>query len=326
MDASKNTEISAPELRQIAEQKAAAHQPGAESFTGEIDAKRLLHELQVHQIELEMQNEELRRTKEVLRTSEEQLRETLEAAESANIKMTRLLKVVAHEFRTPLGLLTFCTDLLNSHWDRLTIEKRTALNEHIQSAAYQLTNLISSVISFNKLGEDYPDRLTQPEDIGEICHTIAAEIETVRGNGQTFLVTIAADCGTAFLDKALFRRILENLLTNAFRFTPSDGTVSLCVRREEKQLCMEIGDTGVGIPEEDHLLIFDAFFRGQNAIGHRGLGLGLSIVQDALSRFGGNITVNSKNGAGTTFRVEIPVGDFGRNKTHNSGERQCTQF
>jgi signal transduction histidine kinase len=103
------------------------------------------------------------------------------------------------------------------------------------------------------------------------------------------------------------RQILENLLDNAFRYTSSGGAVSLDVWREKSRLCLEIRDTGIGIPEEDHQLIFDAFYRCQNVEARRGLGLGLSIVSEALSQIGGFITVSSRVGEGTTMRVEIPV-------------------
>jgi signal transduction histidine kinase len=109
------------------------------------------------------------------------------------------------------------------------------------------------------------------------------------------------------LDETSFRRVLENLLTNAFRYTPSDGSVSLNVCRKNSRLCLEISDTGIGIPEEDQALIFDAFYRSRNVEGRRGLGLGLSIVHESLSQLSGIITVNSIVGKGTTMRVEIPI-------------------
>ena len=232
-----------------------------------------------------------------------------EAAEAANLVKSRLLRTIAHEFRTPLGLLTCSTDILDRYWDRLTTEKRSEQNEHIRSATQQLTNLINSVISFNQMEIDRQGNSPLLHDIGELCRSIATEVKTVWGAGHEFKVTIAADCGTAMLDEFLFRRILENLLTNAFRYTPSGGDVSLDVRRENNRFCLEIGDTGIGIPEEEQKLIFDAFYRSRNVLERRGLGLGLSIVNEALSQMGGTISVTSRTGEGTTMRVEIPFDD-----------------
>jgi PAS domain S-box-containing protein len=237
---------------------------------------------------------------------DEELQQALETSRSANITMDRLLKTVAHEFRTPLGLLTCSTDILDRYWDRLSPEKRFEQHENIRSAASQLTSLINSVVSFNQLGTGagIPPRLTS---IGESCRTIANDVRTVWGNGQDFEAIIAAACDTAMVDEVLFRRVLENLLTNAFRYTPGNGSVSLHVWMQENQLHMLISDTGIGIPEEDQRLIFQAFFRSRNVEGRRGLGLGLSIVQDALTELGGSITLTSKTGTGTTMAVTIPI-------------------
>jgi signal transduction histidine kinase len=240
---------------------------------------------------------------------DDELHQALENAKSANVTMCRLLRTVAHEFRTPLGLLTGSTDILDHYWDRLTPEKRFEQNEHIRSAARQLDDLINSVVSFNRQETNSVGNFPVLLDVRTVCSAIAAEVETVWGAGHTMSVTIADDCGAAMLDEILFRRILENLLTNAFRYTQSDGTVSMNILRENSSLCLEIRDTGIGIPEEDQVSIFDAFYRSRNVEGRRGMGLGLSIVYESLAQMGGIITVNSKIGEGTTMRVEIPVDD-----------------
>jgi signal transduction histidine kinase len=221
--------------------------------------------------------------------------------------MSRLLRIVAHEFRTPLGLITGSADILDRYWERLTSEKMNEQNKHIQSAARQLNNLLSSVISFTQTGQNMPIRPPQMLNIDSTCRSIAAEIVTFWGDGHVFNVAIAADCGSALLDEMHFRRVLNNLLTNAFRYTPPGGDVSLHIRREKKMLLLEVRDSGIGIPREDQKLIFDAFYRSPNVKGRRGMGLGLSIVQESLAQMGGTITVKSSTGEGTTMRVEIPL-------------------
>jgi signal transduction histidine kinase len=101
---------------------------------------------------------------------------------------------------------------------------------------------------------------------------------------------------------------MENLLTNAFRYTPAGGRVALSVYREKNNLCLEISDTGIGIPHEDLPHIFDPFYRSRNIDGRRGLGLGLTIVHEALMQMGGTITTTSSVGSGTVMSVQIPAG------------------
>ncbi len=237
----------------------------------------------------------------------EELRLALEDAKSANSTMGRLLRIIAHEFRTPLGLLTGSTDILDRYWDRLTPEKRFEQNEHIRSAAHQISNLLSSVISFNQLGTDSLPKTPLLLDIGNECRAITAEVHAVWGAGHQCNVEIAPGCGSAFLDEMLFRRIVQNLLTNAFRYTPPDGAVSLRVSRDKERLSLEIRDTGIGIPAEELALIFERFYRSKNVEGRSGLGLGLSIVHETLLQMGGTIAVISRVHEGTIMRVEIPV-------------------
>ena len=237
----------------------------------------------------------------------EDLQQALEDASKTSGTVSRLLRVVAHEFRTPLGLITGSADILDRYWGRLTSEKLNEQNKHIQSAARQLNNLLNSVISFTQSGLNMPTRPPQMLNIESLCRSIAAEIVTFWRDGHVLTIVISEDCGSALLDEMLFRRILENLLTNAFRYTPPGGDISLHVCMEEKMLFLEVRDRGIGIPEADQKLIFDAFYRSQNVEGRRGMGLGLSIVQESLEQMGGTITVKSRAGEGTTIRVELPI-------------------
>lgn len=251
------------------------------------------------------------------------LRTALEAAELSNATMRRLMNTVAHEFRTPLGLLTGCTDILDRYWDRLSPEKRMEQNHHIRSATRQLSTLIDSVLVFNRSREDCSCGVPVQLDIAGVCRIVATEVVAVWGSGQQFDSRIDTSCGCAFMNEILLRRILENLLSNAFRYTPAQGTVSLRVFRENNRLVLEVADSGIGIPEEDQALIFEAFFRCRNVEGRRGLGLGLSLVHDAVQRMGGTIALASRLGRGTTVLVEIPIGDAQQESTE--GEPGCTQ-
>lgn len=237
---------------------------------------------------------------------ENELRKALDTAHATNDTMSRLLRTVAHEFRTPLGLLTGSTDLLDQYWDRLTAEERFEQNEYIRSAARQMSTLVNSVIAFSQLGTVKAENSLQMVNVEKICRSIVAEVVAVWGSGHECTVEIDLDCKAVMLDEVLFRRILENLLTNSFRYTASHGSVMLKISLKNLHFSLEIIDTGIGIPQDDLSKIFDAFYRSENVEGRRGLGLGLSIVQDALSQMNGTISVTSQVGKGTTMSVMIP--------------------
>ena len=243
------------------------------------------------------------------RELDEKLLHATESAKATTVTMGRLLRTISHEFRTPLGLLTGSTDIIDRYWERLTPEKRLEQTARIRSATGQLTNLVNSVMSHNHLGTVKPEISPTLLDVGDTCRAITADVEAVWGDGRRCEVAVAADCGKILLDGLLFRWVLENLLTNAFRYTPLGGTVTLRGWRDNGLLRLEIIDTGIGIPEEEQSLIFEAFYRGRNVEARRGLGVGLSIVSESLSQLGGTITVSSRSGAGTTMSVTIPVED-----------------
>jgi len=155
---------------------------------------------------------EISRRRELERT----LQLALEAARSNNRKMSRMLHVVAHEFRTPLGLLTLSTDILDRCWDRLTSEMRLEQNSHIRSAANQLSVLVQSVISIYSVKTENVAGVPLLKDLGEICSTIAAEVEAVWTGGQNFSYKVDPDSAAIRIDEVLFRR-LESFL---FIFRP----------------------------------------------------------------------------------------------------------
>ena len=240
---------------------------------------------------------------------EEELLRAKEAAVSANLAKSRMISVVAHEFRTPLGLLMISTGILDRYRERLSSEKRSEQYEQIRKATLQMSQLVDSVLD-NRL-QDVMTFIHPPvmQAVAPLCRAIAEEVATVCAAGHTFNITIAPECGSWMLTEYLFRSVLANLLINAFRYTPTGGTVSLTIHRQADQLLIEVADTGIGIPDEDQSMIFEDFFRCSNVELRRGLGLGLSIVKEALLQIHGSITLTSRHGVGTTFRVEIPMAD-----------------
>jgi len=242
------------------------------------------------------------------------------AAESSAVAKGRFLNTVAHEFRTPLSLLISSTDIVDRYGEQLGKEKRAEQSLHIRSAVKQLSTLIDSVLSFNRLESDRQPCTPELTDVEQLCRTIAAEVETAWSAGHRFSMETDGGCGSMLLDKTLFRQVLENLLTNAFRYTPPSGSVSLQISLDTNHLLLVVTDTGIGIPEQEQEQIFDAFYRGSNVDARRGLGLGLSIVRESVQLMGGTLQLSSKPGEGTTMRVTLPVTASGTSEE----QRVCT--
>jgi PAS domain S-box-containing protein len=248
--------------------------------------------------------------------AEESILRAKDAADAANQSKSRFISVIAHEFHTPLGLLAISVDILDRYWDRLSEEERAAQHGQIRSAACQMSQLIDSVLAFNRQEAEGANAAPKFHDISQLCRTIAEEVETVWSDNHLFHISISSECGTYQLDEALFRRILVNLLTNAFRFTPSGRSVTFIANRKEDRLIIEVRDAGIGIPQGDQERIFQAFYRCSNVESRPGLGLGLSILNESLKKMNGDISITSSVGEGTTFRVEIPLNDESRENRH----------
>ena len=240
----------------------------------------------------------------MLLLAKEKIDSELEAALQAK---KRFLHMVSHEFRTPLGLLTSSADIVYYYWDRLTPEERTTQNSRIRSGVEQINSLINSILSYNQPKIVASETSTGYVEVGALCRKIAEEADSVWSSGQTFRLSIAENCGEGLVDENLFRRVVQNLLSNAFSYTKPEGEISLRLTRNGCMLLIDVADSGIGIDVDEQKNIFNTYFRGKNIGMRRGLGLGLSIVQEALTLMKGSIHVESSMGHGTTMHVEIPL-------------------
>jgi PAS domain S-box-containing protein len=238
--------------------------------------------------------------------NEAELLQARKAAEDANRAKSRFLAVVAHEFRSPLSVLSMSVDILDRYGECLSREEQQEQQEQIRNASEQMASLVDSVLVFSRL--EKPGISLEPAllDVAEACRTIIAEIVPLSGGEHVFTLTIAPECGRKLLVEILFHRVIANLLSNAIRFTPPGGTIALSVNQAEQLLVIEVSDTGIGIPEDEQQKIFEAFYRSSNVDARNGLGLGLSIVDEAITLMNGSVSVTSRVGVGSIFRVTLP--------------------
>ncbi|WP_310600741.1 PAS domain S-box protein [Desulfobulbus sp.] len=238
---------------------------------------------------------------------EEELQRSREAAVAANHAKTKLLSTAAHEFRTPLSLLQSSLDILDRYGGQLDEEERKTQKRHIRSATRQLTDLAESLLAYRNVERETGKQAESvPCDIGMLSRTIAEETQAAKAAGHEFIVAIGEECGLLLIDPALYRRVLENLLANAFQYTPPDRQVSLELVKAGDWLRMTVADQGIGIEQGDLERIFDPFFRGSNVGQRRGIGLGLPIIHESLSRMDGRISITSTPGHGTRFEISLP--------------------
>jgi signal transduction histidine kinase len=125
------------------------------------------------------------------------------------------------------------------------------------------------------------------------------------------LVLLAESVPSLVGDRGRLAQVLDNLVSNALKFTPEGGTVQVRTSAHEEHVVLEVEDTGIGIPQDDQPRLFDRFFRSAVAEDQAipGTGLGLAIVKAIVEAHSGRISISSREGVGTTFRVELPLAE-----------------
>ncbi|WP_455805206.1 hybrid sensor histidine kinase/response regulator [Pseudomonas fluorescens] len=233
------------------------------------------------------------------------LTEAKGTAEAANQSKTRFLAAVSHDLMQPLNAARLFSAALSHQDDGLSSEAQK-LVQHLDSSLRSAEDLISDLLDISRLenGKINPDR--KPFAANELFDILGAEFKALaQEQGLTFRVRgshLRIDS-----DIKLLRRILQNFLTNAFRY--AKGPVLLGVRRRGGELCLEVWDRGPGIPEDKQQVIFEEFKRldSHQTRAEKGLGLGLAIADGLCRVLGHTLRVRSWPGRGSVFSVSVPL-------------------
>ncbi|WP_183579772.1 two-component regulator propeller domain-containing protein [Mucilaginibacter sp. X5P1] len=225
----------------------------------------------------------------------------------------KFLTNVSHEFRTPLSLIMAPVDRMFSHADS---EQKQQLNM-IKRNAKRLLNLVNQLLDFRKMEVQELKLHSKPGDIIRFIKEISlsfTDIATEKGIGFAF--DSEAETLITSFDHDKIERILFNLLSNAFKFTPMGGHISVLLNLlhekssdELRLLEIKVIDTGIGIPHEKHNKIFERFFQHDipESLINQGSGIGLSITREFVRMHGGEITVESEPNHGACFIIRLPM-------------------
>ncbi len=243
------------------------------------------------------------------RKLENDLREALDKERRLVELKSRFGAMASHEFRTPLALIRTSSDLLMNHYDRLNENRRHEHFNMIATQVQQLASLIDDLLAISRADTVGTDFRAQSVDLPEYCAEIVREIQWIASSTHRIGFACVGDFKPVFIDPAMMRRALINLLTNAIKYSPNANTVQFLVSYLESDgiITFQIHDQGIGIPAEDQRHLFDTFYRASNASHIHGTGLGLAIVKRAVDAHGGSVSFNSASGQGTTFVITIPI-------------------
>jgi signal transduction histidine kinase len=252
-------------------------------------------------------SESLRELNKTLETRVEERTAELMKAKEINQLKSEFVSMLSHDFRNPLNAILLSAGFLQHHEQKLTREKKHAHYQLIRTAIKNMAQLLDEALVLGKADAGKFEFRPTPLALKLFCHDLIEELKLNIGEKHQLVFTTGGVFVEALWDENLLRHILTNLLANAIKYSPEGGIIRFELIGQEKTVIFRIQDQGIGIPEEDQERLFEPFHRASNVDTIPGTGLGLAIVKRCVEAHGGEISVQSEEGVGTTFTVTLPV-------------------
>jgi PAS domain S-box-containing protein len=223
---------------------------------------------------------------------------------------SELVTAVSHDVRTPLATIGAYVELLESgDAGELTADQRAMVDviEENVRRTYAITDDLLTLGRMERAAADQPDAEVL---VGELLEQVVRSVEpSARARNQQLQMDVQLGATRVAGSAGQLDRAITNLLTNAAKFTPEGGTITVRGRVDDGSVVIEVSDTGVGIAADEQERIFDRFYRSENVRRRRisGTGLGLAIAREIAALHGGTLTVASAPGQGATFTLTLPV-------------------
>jgi signal transduction histidine kinase len=272
-------------------------------------------QLQEQAAELEAANEELQSTTEelaeqtmVAERNAEEARDAQRVAENANQAKSSFLATMSHELRTPLNAIAGYAELLALGLRGPVTPEQTRDLDAIRRSEEHLLGLINSILAFARLEASQEQIKLAPVPMVDAIATVEALVKPqIGGKGLAFDTSGARDGVVAHADRHKVAQILTNLVSNAIKFTERGGTVWISCEANGAKVYVRVRDTGRGIPQADIGRIFEPFVQLDRQLSRpvEGVGLGLPISRALARAMGGDLTVESAPGTGSTFTLVL---------------------
>jgi signal transduction histidine kinase len=230
-----------------------------------------------------------------------------EELEAASRHKSEFLATMSHELRTPLNAIIGFSQVLKQQMYGPLNEQQADYVDDVLSSGQHLLNLINDILDLAKVEAGRMELQPSTFELPVLLENAASMVRE-RANRQGIGLSVAADDSAADMegDERKVKQILFNLLSNAVKFTPSGGKVTLAARATGDQVVISVRDTGIGIRPEDQERIFEEFYQVGASRTQEGTGLGLALTRRLVELHGGQLTVESEPGVGSTFTVTMP--------------------
>lgn len=247
------------------------------------------------------------------RRAEEEVAKAKEASEIANRTKSLFLANMSHELRTPLNAIVGYSEMLQEEAVEQNLESFDSDLGKINASGRHLLALINDILDLSKIEAGKMELYLESFDLNALIDDVASTIQPmVVGNANTFNIVRPVDLGRMLADQVKVRQALYNLLSNAAKFT-HEGTITLTAERQRMDssewVVFRVADTGIGLAAEKILRLFQDFTQADASTTRKfgGTGLGLALTRRFCQMMGGDVTVHSLPGEGSTFTIKLPA-------------------
>jgi PAS domain S-box-containing protein len=240
--------------------------------------------------------------------AEGELMATLQREKELSDMKSKFVSMASHEFRTPLATILSSSELIEHYSETLSAEDRAGVIGGMKNAVQRMSALLDDVLTIGKSDAGVLQYHGGVMHLRAFCEQLTGAFQLAAGKQHVLeFEHNLGDDEPVEMDERLLHHIIDNLLTNAAKYSSAGKTIRLGVRREGGEVHITVTDQGIGIPEKDQARLFEGFFRASNVDKRLGTGLGLAIVKKAVESHSGKISFTSVEGEGTRFEVSLPL-------------------
>ncbi|WP_413558733.1 ATP-binding protein [Bdellovibrio sp. HCB209] len=227
---------------------------------------------------------------------------------------TNFISMMSHDLKTPIARIQGMTDVILSDQVTLSAQQREAVDT-IKHSSDDLLKFISSILNYGKIQSEGVELHLQTKDINQVLQEVIRKHEFLAKVKRIQIVSELEPLFPIPMDPDLMRQVLSNLVENAIKYSPDDTKIMVSSEEKSNHVVIQVSDQGPGIPEDEQANIFTKFFRSKNVKSTqiKGSGLGLYLAKYFTELHKGRIFVESKDGKGSTFTVELPMEQGGVN-------------